>query len=139
MSNRLLESLGFDKDDPKVRAAREDATLLANLIETLVRARVERRLTQEHVAAVMATTQSSVSNFERVGGDPKLSTILRYARAVGARVQFVTSMAGGIRLVSAHTASSGPPAAVSVRGAIADLRVNQVIHASAPAAAEAGI
>lgn len=34
----------------------------------------------------METTQSAVSDFERLGGDPKLSTIQRYARAVGVRL-----------------------------------------------------
>lgn len=139
MSSRLLESLGFDKDDPKVRAVREDAAVLANLIETLVRARLERKLTQEHVAAAMDTTQSAVSNFERVGGDPKLSTILRYARAIGARVQFVTSLANGVRLVPARTASSGSPETLSLGRDVPDIHVERVVRASAPAAAGAGL
>ncbi|NED85130.1 XRE family transcriptional regulator, partial [Streptomyces sp. SID11233] len=37
----------------------------------------------------METTQSAVSEFERLGGDPRLSTIMRYARAVGMKVSLM--------------------------------------------------
>ncbi len=41
---------------------------------------------QKQVAQAMETTQSAVSDFERLGGDPRLTTIMRYARAVGMAV-----------------------------------------------------
>ncbi|MFE1149165.1 helix-turn-helix domain-containing protein [Streptomyces albidoflavus] len=44
------------------------------------------RITQKQVARAMETSQSAVSDFERLGGDPRLSTIMRYARAVGMAV-----------------------------------------------------
>lgn len=91
MPEGLFALLGYDEADPKVAAAREDASELSDLIETLTRARHDRGLTQKAVAHEMETTQSAVSNFERIGGDPKISTILRYARAIGAAVQFVVT------------------------------------------------
>lgn len=89
----LLSDLGFDIDDPKVAAALEDSELHARLVATLVRLRDDRDLKQDEVAKRMGTTQSRVSSFERLGGDPRLSTVLRYARAVDSKVKFVVQAA----------------------------------------------
>jgi transcriptional regulator with XRE-family HTH domain len=56
------------------------------LLEDLVAMRKAKRLTQEQVAGRMNRSKTAVSNFERLGADPHLSTIRRYAAAVGARV-----------------------------------------------------
>lgn len=87
----FMADLGFDVEDPKVAAALEDAEAHMRLVETLVSVRKNRKLRQRVVADRMETTQSRVSNFERVGGDPRLSTILRYARAVDAKVRLSVS------------------------------------------------
>ncbi|MEV6908592.1 helix-turn-helix transcriptional regulator [Amycolatopsis sp. NPDC051071] len=87
MPNELLDVLGYDADDPKVMAGRKHGVFIARLIETLVHLRDKLKLTQKDVAGKMDTTQSSVSNFERAGGDPKISTVLRYAEAIGAEVR----------------------------------------------------
>jgi transcriptional regulator with XRE-family HTH domain len=63
------------------------------LIDSLVEIREKRQLTQARVSELMDTTQSSVSGFERQSGDPKLSTVLRYADAVGAEVNILVSIA----------------------------------------------
>lgn len=83
----LLAELGFDAEDPSVLAALEDAEEHARVIETLVAHRKAQGLKQNQVAERMGTTQSRVSSFERVSGDPRLSTLMRYARAVDARVR----------------------------------------------------
>jgi len=88
----FLSELGFDPDDPSVRAAAEDAQTHAHIIETLVHIRTDRTMTQTAVAKRMGTTQSRVSNFERIGGDPRLSTLLRYARAVDTKLR-ISAMA----------------------------------------------
>lgn len=75
--------------DPAFKAALEDAQLRRSLIEALVAARRAAALTQEAVAERMRTTQSTVSEFEGVSGDKRLSTLQRYARAVGKRVRVV--------------------------------------------------
>lgn len=56
------------------------------LIERLVSLRKQKRLTQQEVAERMNRSKTAVSNFERLGSDPHLSTIRRYAAAVGALV-----------------------------------------------------
>lgn len=56
------------------------------LLGELVAARRRAGLTQAEVADRMGVTQSTVSGFETEGADPRLSTLQRYARAVGARV-----------------------------------------------------
>lgn len=56
------------------------------LLEDLVAMRKAKRMTQEQVAARMNRSKTAVSNFERLGADPHLSTIRRYAAAVGAWV-----------------------------------------------------
>lgn len=58
---------------------RNDARFLAELVEF----RKNIGLTQAEVAARMNVTQPAVAVFERVENDPKLSTIRRYAMAVG--------------------------------------------------------
>ncbi|MED7954332.1 MULTISPECIES: helix-turn-helix transcriptional regulator [unclassified Streptomyces] len=86
MASTLHDLLGIDPDDPRTAAALDDATAYAELIETLVVARRKCGLTQRDVAELMGTSQSTVSEFERAGGDARYSTLQRYARAVGARL-----------------------------------------------------
>jgi transcriptional regulator with XRE-family HTH domain len=88
----FMAELGFDANDPQVAAALEDAETHMRLVETLVGVRKQRDMKQRVVAERMETTQSRVSNFERIGGDPRLSTILRYARAVDAKVRMTVSV-----------------------------------------------
>lgn len=116
MATGLLALLGIDENDPKVAAGRNVATQLADTVEKLARARRTRGLTQTEVAEHMETTQSAVSNFERIGGDPKLSTILRYAHAIGARVHIGVSFNGHSSVtttpstrVTARSADAGMP------------------------------
>ena len=44
--------------------------------------------TQEAVAAAMQTSQSAVARLEKGGGDPKMSTLERYAAAIGAKLHW---------------------------------------------------
>lgn len=60
--------------------AREDRELRASL----VRARREAGLTQREVAERMGVSQQQVNKLERYDADPRLSTLQRYANAVGA-------------------------------------------------------
>ncbi|MFN2495002.1 MAG: helix-turn-helix domain-containing protein [Pseudonocardiaceae bacterium] len=94
MTNSLAELAGFSDDDPEIVAARADATAYANLVEGLVELRHHRRMTQTDVAEAMGTTQSVVSHFERLGADPRVSTVQRYARAVGAQLHWHTNVDG---------------------------------------------
>lgn len=56
------------------------------MLEQLVKMRKMKHLTQDEVASRMHRSKTAVSNFERLGSDPHLSTIRRYAAAVGGRI-----------------------------------------------------
>ena len=67
----------------------------------LLAARAKAGLTQEQVAECMGTTKSAVSRLEAVGKhSPSVSTLKRYARAVGCEVE--------IRLVPAPHPTTAP-------------------------------
>lgn len=58
-----------------------------HLLHTLVMRRRALGLSQSVVAERMGVSQAAVSLFERVGNDPHLSTVRRYARALGVLVR----------------------------------------------------
>ena len=70
---------------------RNDALFLAQLIEL----RKRLGLTQAEIAERMNVSQPAVAAFERVENDPKLSTIRRYAMAVGLLVDHVVEVDEG--------------------------------------------
>ncbi|MEY4225931.1 MAG: hypothetical protein RL190_688 [Actinomycetota bacterium] len=47
-----------------------------------------RGLTQTQVAATMGTSQSAVAKLERGESDPRMSTVARFALAVGHRIEY---------------------------------------------------
>jgi transcriptional regulator with XRE-family HTH domain len=78
--------LGIDRNDPAQRLATELVEQDQDLIRNLVRERHQKGLRQEDVAERLGVAQSTVAAFERTGNDPRLSTIRRYAQAIGALV-----------------------------------------------------
>lgn len=76
--------------ESELQQVRERAQALAaadrHLKSQLIRAREQRGLSQRQVAERMGVTQQAVNKFERYDSDPKLSTLRRYANAVGAVV-----------------------------------------------------
>jgi predicted transcriptional regulator len=58
------------------------------LIGELVRARQENDLSQTEIAARMGTSQSAVARLESGGLDARLSTLERYAAALGYTVNW---------------------------------------------------
>lgn len=58
------------------------------LVEELVTARREQGLSQTEIAARMGTSQSAVARLERGELDARLSTLERYAAAVGRTVDW---------------------------------------------------
>lgn len=81
--------------DPAAHAALEDAATRFQIIATLKACRKALDLNQGAVAEKMGTTQSAVSKFEGGVSDPHLSTIMRYARSVGARISLRVCIEGG--------------------------------------------
>lgn len=81
--------------DPKYKTAEfldalEDAEQRERFIKVLVQIRKDAGLRQQDVAEAMGVGQSTLSQFENAV-DPRLSTVQRYARAVGAEVHFFAS------------------------------------------------
>jgi ribosome-binding protein aMBF1 (putative translation factor) len=84
---RILASVTAERKKRRVRTLKTDRTL-QQLVADLVAARRAAAMTQEEVAARMWTTKSVVSRLE--SGKcirPTLSTIEKYADAVGALVE----------------------------------------------------
>lgn len=95
--SEFADALGADLEDPEFLEALEDAEAVITLTRSLVRLRLDQNLNQTEVAERMETTQSAVSDFERLGGDPRISTFQRYARAVGACVKMVVKISPDAR------------------------------------------
>lgn len=81
--------------DPVVAGAYEDAEAREELVCALVQARKESGLRQQEVADSMATTQSTISDFEQGTTDPHLSTVQRYSRAIGIKVAITVEERAG--------------------------------------------
>lgn len=75
-------------EDMSVIDARADSLVEshADLLTDLVDLRKKHQISQEVVAERMGVSQPTVSAFERYDSNPTLSTIRRYALAVGARM-----------------------------------------------------
>lgn len=88
MEINLFRDLERDETSPEVRAAREAAEQYETVIDSLVLMRKEAELSQADISRRMGTTQSAVSDIERLGSDLRVSTLQRYAAACGAAVIF---------------------------------------------------
>lgn len=85
--------------------AREHRTMRTDLVAL----RREAGLTQGDVAERMGVTQQAVSKFERYDSDPKLSTVRRYANAVGALVEHRVERDQGQSILLAAARSTWMP------------------------------
>lgn len=90
-----------------------------DFMEALRAIRKEHGLSQEAVAALMGVSQSAVSQFEHYDANPTLSTIRRYAMAVGARLRLEVTddyvQPKSVATLSVK-AFSAPPVATSTLG-----------------------
>jgi transcriptional regulator with XRE-family HTH domain len=98
MFDDIEADLGFEPGDEKLRLAQQLVAEDRDLIEALIALRLHRGLTQTEVAEQLDRNKSVVSNFERLGADPRPSTIRRYAVAVGARIRHIVEDAYGNEL-----------------------------------------
>ncbi len=84
------------------------------LVRELLAARAKAGLTQEQVAESMGTTKSAVSRLEAVGRlSPSMSTLKKYARAVGCEVEIRLVPASGRQSAAAAKNASGAAATKS--------------------------
>jgi transcriptional regulator with XRE-family HTH domain len=104
VNDPLAAALGIDLSDAEGRRGIELAYEDQHWLASLVRFRRASRLTQQDVAERMKTSQEAVSRFEKLGNDPRLSTIRRYAMAIG-----IGSDQYGHKPVEAPREAASPP------------------------------
>ena len=73
--------------DPEFRKEYEKADLEYSIIELLIRARTQAKMSQEELAKRMNTTQSAIARLEGGKVSPSIATLRRYAEATGSRLQ----------------------------------------------------
>ncbi|WP_454791694.1 helix-turn-helix domain-containing protein [Mycolicibacterium lutetiense] len=87
----LAEEFGLGQDTPEAQLAADLAAADEEFMSQLVQLRRAAGLTQENLGKAWGRHKTAVSQFERPGADPRLSTIRRYAASIGARyVHFVS-------------------------------------------------
>ena len=82
---RMFPGAGWET--PAMAGAAEDIDALIDFVTLLRNTRRSEGVTQVQIAERLKTTQSSISEFERIGGDPRIQSLQRYARAMGYRVR----------------------------------------------------
>lgn len=76
------------RKNPKFPEMLEAAQERRRLLRELAARREKAGITQKDVAAAMKTSQSAVARMERGEIDAKLSTVDRYAAAIGQRLEW---------------------------------------------------
>jgi transcriptional regulator with XRE-family HTH domain len=76
-----------DPSSPSRQRALSLALEGEQLHASLLKARQLQGLTQAEVAQLIGVRQPTIATFERYDNDPKLSTLYRYAHAVGATIK----------------------------------------------------
>jgi transcriptional regulator with XRE-family HTH domain len=107
--DRLIDELAGD--DPSITSRIAAALERRELARELAERRRTARLTQSQLAKRMGTSQGQVTRFES-GADTRLSTVARYAAAVGMKVEWtlapLTTSAGPKRVANAARDVGGP-------------------------------
>lgn len=83
----LAEEFGLGQDSPEAGLAADLAAADEIFMTKLVELRRVAGFTQEDLGRVWGRHKTAVSQFERPGADPRLSTIRRYAASIGARYE----------------------------------------------------
>ncbi|MBF0696953.1 helix-turn-helix domain-containing protein [Actinomyces bowdenii] len=101
----IYELLGENPDDPGHRHARDLVAADRAMVRDLVAVRERYGMTQADVARAMGTNQASISRFESGHSDAHLSTVRRYAKAVGALIRHEVTAVNEDRIrLTAHAA-----------------------------------
>jgi hypothetical protein len=84
----------FTKENPAFPGLLRGAERRRRLLRTLAEQRKARKLSQTLVAAAMRTSQPTLARLETSAADTKLSTLERYADALGYSVEYHLVPAG---------------------------------------------
>lgn len=74
--------------NPKFREEMEKTELEYQIARAMMKARLEKNMTQTQVAKVAGIDQADVSRVENGVGNPKISTLRRIANSLGMEVRF---------------------------------------------------
>jgi len=85
---RTNDPLYIAPDDVDMMIAKQQAENAFGLIAQLRDRRKKRRMRQKDVAQLMRRDTSVVSNLERLGSDPRWSSLQRYANALGVVLRY---------------------------------------------------
>ena len=86
MANNWEETRRKWMKDPKFRRAWEKTRLEYEVARALIKARVEKKMTQAQLARKMRTKQSVISRVENAQTKPTLSFLQRLADALGGKL-----------------------------------------------------
>lgn len=84
VKKRLLE-------DPEVKAAYDALEPEYKLAESMIEARLAKKLTQEQLAAKAGVSQTVIARLESGTNNPTIATVSRVARALGKEIKLVGS------------------------------------------------
>lgn len=73
--------------DPEFRKLYEESQPEFEITKAIIRARIERKMTQKELARRMHTTQSVISRVEQAGTSPSIYFLKRMAKALNASLQ----------------------------------------------------
>lgn len=74
-------------NDPEFQREYEKADAEFALVEALVKARTDAKMSQADVAKRIGTTQSAIARLEGGRVSPSISTLRRYAEATGSKLE----------------------------------------------------
>lgn len=77
--------------NPEVRAAYDALEPEYKLAESMIKARVAKKLTQEQLAVQAGVTQTTIARLESGTNNPTFATINRVAKALGREFKLVAS------------------------------------------------
>ena len=97
--------LGIDPADAGLRHAINLVENERTLVRDLVLARKDAGLSQAEVGKRMGVTQAAVARIESGDRDPRLSTLRRYANAVGASIRHLVTPAREVEATNAAEAT----------------------------------
>lgn len=84
----LAQALGLDLGTPSDASAVDMEEARHRLVDELVQIRKARGLSMQDVADELQISRQAVSKIERASRDPRISTLIRYAMAIGAHISF---------------------------------------------------
>ena len=85
--NKFDDFLAEQLQDPKVKKEYDALEAKYVLIESIIRARKERNLTQKELSALTGITQADLSKIENGNANPSLNTLMKLANGLGKKLQ----------------------------------------------------